>query len=137
MEPLSVATSIVTILQLTVKVLDYINNAKNASEEQRKIASEASSVQGMLMNLRVRVGAACKDDPWFNQIKLMNTQDGSLDQMAKILQRMVDKIETTNKWGEIRNTLEWKFSRAEMMEALEHIERLKSLVYLVFTNNLL
>lgn len=136
-DPLSVTAGVIAVLQLTEKLLGYITTTKNASKEQTQVAIEASNVYGLLTTLRFRVQAASIDDPWFQQIKLMNAEDGPLDQLKRILQKMVAKMESANKLEDIKNALRWKFTRTEMMEALNHIERLKSLVQLALTNDLL
>lgn len=48
MDPLSMAASIVAVLQLTSSLVDYINETRNATAEQKKVAIEASNLYSLL-----------------------------------------------------------------------------------------
>ena len=97
--------SIIAILQLTTKLTDYINDVRNATTEQVKVAVEASSLYGLLTSLRFRVEAARSDDPWFNQVKMLGIHDGPLDQFKDILKRMVEHISSSRKRDQIKSVL--------------------------------
>ncbi len=62
MDPLSMAASILAVVQLTATVLNYLNDVKDASKDRDKLSIEASSVYGLLTSLAYRIKAANPDD---------------------------------------------------------------------------
>lgn len=137
MDPLSTTTSIIAILQLTTTLTGYINDVRNAITEQAKMAVEASTLYSLLTSLRFRVEAARSDDPWFNQVKILGTQNGPLDQFKEVLERMVEQISSSRKRDQIKSILTWKFTKSKVENTLKRIERLKSLINCVLIENLL
>ena len=129
--------SIIAIIQLTRTLTDYINDVRQASAEQAKVAVEASSLYSLLTSLRFRVEAARSDDPWFNQVRMLGIQNGPLDQFKDVLERMVGQISSSRRRDQIKSVLMWKFTKAEVENALRRMERLKSLINCVLTGDLL
>lgn len=124
--------SIITVLELTGILTRYVNAVRHAPKERASLGREASNIYALLTSLRFRVEDARGSDPWFNQIKLLAADNGPLDQFKSILERLVGRLEATNKLSGIR----WKFNKVEVEEALGQIERLKSLVNLALANDL-
>lgn len=128
--------SIIAILQLTSTLTNYINEVRQATAEQAKLAIEASNLYGLLITLRFRVEEARSDDPWVNHVKLLGTAKGPLDQFKNTLEMMVDKLPSSSKRDRIKSVLLWKFTTKEVGDALARMERLKSLINLALTNDL-
>jgi len=128
MDPLSMTASIIAILQLTLSLTGYLNDVRNATPEQAKVAVEASNFYSLLTSLRFRVEASRSDDPWFNQVKMLGTKRGPLDQLKDTLETMVGKISSSRKRDQIKSALMWKFIKSEVEDALKRMERLKSLI---------
>ena len=63
MDPLSVTTSVIAVLQLTGEVIGYLNDVKDASSECQQCAIEASNLQNLLINLRYRLKQGHTADP--------------------------------------------------------------------------
>ena len=132
--------SIIGILQLTTTLTGYINNVRNATAEQRMVAIEASNLYGLLTSLRLRIEAVRFADPLLQQIKILGLRNGPLDQLKDTLQKMVDRIPTvssTSMRDQIKSALRWEFTKAEIDGALKRMERLKSLITCVLTNDVL
>lgn len=55
MDPLSATASVIAILQLSAKVLAYLNDVKDVSKGHAQCAIEASNIYNLLMNLRFRL----------------------------------------------------------------------------------
>lgn len=51
-DPLSTSASIIAVLQLTGTVVQYLNDAKGASEDRQRILAEISSTSGVLFLLK-------------------------------------------------------------------------------------
>ncbi|KIX05451.1 uncharacterized protein Z518_06323 [Rhinocladiella mackenziei CBS 650.93] len=136
MDPLSMTASIIAILQLTSALTSYINDAKNATKEQAQLAIEASNLYGLLTALRFRVEEARYNDPWFNQVKLLGTENGPLDQFKDVLETIVKQLPSSRKRDQVKSILLWKLSKKEVENTLSRIERLKSLINCALTNDL-
>ena len=129
--------SIIAILQLTSTLTNYINNVRKATAEQAKVAVEASNLFSLLTSMRFRVEGTRSDDPWFNQVKMLGTNNGPLDQLRETLEEMVERISSSRKRDQIKSALMWKFTKSQVDEALQRMERLKSLITCALANDLL
>ena len=129
--------SIIAVLQLTATLTSYLNNVRNATAEQAKVAVEASNLYSLLTSLRFRVDTAQSTDPWFQQVQKLGFKDGPLDQLKDTLATMVERISPLGKRDQIKSILMWKFTKSEVDEALQRIERLKSLINCALINDLL
>ncbi|KAL6716780.1 hypothetical protein ACLMJK_004692 [Lecanora helva] len=137
MDPLSMTASIIEILKLTSKLTSYIQDVKNASAEQRKVVIEATSLHSLLTGLRYRVETARSEDPWFNQVKQLGTQNGPLDQFRSTLEEIVGHISASTRIDRIKTSFSWKFTKKEVESALQQMERLKSFINCALTETLL
>ena len=137
MDPLSVSASIVAVLQLTGTVLSYLNNVRNASKDQAQLAVEASNIYSLLISLRFRVEQSDSHDPWFTNVRNLGTENGPLDQIKEALERLAARIEPSHGVKKLGKQLMWKFGKSEMEDVLNKIERIKTLVSLALTGDLI
>ncbi len=137
MDPLSVTASIIAVLQLTTALTTYLNEVRHATAEQKKVAVEASNLYSLLTTLRFRVEDARTDDAWFSQVKSLDVPNGPLDQFKHILEKMVGQITMSGRRNQVKSALTWRWTKAEIEEALQQIERLKTLVSIALTNDTL
>jgi hypothetical protein len=129
MDPLSVAASIIAILQLSNKVIGYLNDVKDASKERAKCAVEATNLHSLLTNLRYRLEDADVHSPWFTAIRALAVDQGPLDQFKQTLELLKDSMAgDTGRIGKLREALQWKFKKEEVDRMLLSMERLKTLV---------
>jgi len=128
MDGLSVAASIIAVLQLTGTVITYLNDVKEAPKECQQCTIEASNLQNLLINLRYRLEQGQTGDPWFTAVRTLNVENGPLDQYKQALEQLLSKVEIQNGVGKVKRRLLWKFSKAEVTSILGRMERLKSLV---------
>jgi hypothetical protein len=138
MDPLSLTASIIAVLQLTSTLTGCINEVKNATTEQTKVAVEAGNLYGLLATLRFRAEEAEEfqsDDPWYSQVKLLGKRGSPLDQFKDILDTMVNKLSSSRKRDKSKSALLWKFTNTEVEDALARMERLKSLISVALTGD--
>lgn len=128
--------SIIAILELTATLTKSINETRHANMEQARVAVEASNLYSLLTSLRFRVEAARASDPWLNQIKLLGQPEGPLDQFREILEEMVAQLPGPRKRDHVKSVLSWTFTKKQVEEALQRMERLKSLVQCALTEDL-
>jgi hypothetical protein len=85
MDPLIVTASVITILQLTNKVIQYLSDVEDAPKECQQCAREVSNLLCLLIDLRYSAEQAQVGDPWFEQLRKLNVKDGPLDQYKRAL----------------------------------------------------
>jgi hypothetical protein len=70
MDPLSVTASIIAILQLSGKVLMYLNDVKDASKDRARCAIEVSNLHSLLFNLRFHLEEGVLGQSWYSSKEL-------------------------------------------------------------------
>jgi hypothetical protein len=128
MDPLSVAASIIAVLQLSNKIIGYFNDVKDSSKERVKCALEASNLYSLLLNLRFRVEEGTADKEWYTAVRALTVENGPLDQFKEALETLRSKITDGGRLKHVSDALLWKFRKEEAASILSQIERLKSLV---------
>jgi hypothetical protein len=129
MDPLSVTASIIAILQLSNKVMGYLNDVKDAPKERRRCAIEITNLHSLLTNLRFRVEDGDPSTPWFDRIRELAKKGEALDQFNDILKLLADEMtDSKGRLGQLTEALVWKFKKDEMDRIMKSIERLKLLV---------
>ena len=130
-------SSIIAILELTATLTSYLNGVNNATKEQAHVTVEAGNLHTLLTGLRFRMEAARSSDPWFNQVKLLGRPNGPLDQFKEVLEKMVGHMPGSTKRDQVKSALMWKFTKTQVEDALQRMERLKTLVQCALTGDLL
>lgn len=128
MDPLSVTASIIAILQLSNKVLGYLNDVKDASKECAKCTIEASNLHSLLVNLRFRLENGDSDTSWFTAIRDLAVENGPLDQFKQALELLQNRMTNGETWHQVGHALLWKIKKDEIASVLVRMERLKTLV---------
>jgi hypothetical protein len=136
MDPLSVTTSIIAVIQLPGTILDYLNAVRKASKDQVKLAIEASNIYNLLISLRYRVEQASAEHPWFDAVRALRIERGPLDQPKAALEEIVVQIEPTSGIKKLGKTLTWKLEKRGIDALLSNIERVKLLVSVALANDL-
>ncbi|KAJ9663080.1 hypothetical protein H2198_001072 [Neophaeococcomyces mojaviensis] len=135
-DPLSVAASIIAVIQVTSQVVVFINEVRNAPKEQVQIAIEASNLLSLLTRLRYRVDEAQANEPWFEQVRKLGVKDGPLDQCASVLHEITSNIEKLQSSNKVRSAIMWKFKKEDFEEMRRVIERLLSMVKFALEDDL-
>ncbi|KAI9766598.1 MAG: hypothetical protein M1840_006409 [Geoglossum simile] len=128
MDPLSVTASIIATLQLTSKVIEYLNDVKDAPKDRAHCAIEASNLYNLLTALRYRLEEGTSNEPWNTAVRALGVKNGPLDQYKLMLEQLQTKIKREAGMNRVGYCLLWKFIKEEVMEVLARIERLKTLV---------
>ncbi|KAI9767963.1 MAG: hypothetical protein M1840_005275 [Geoglossum simile] len=92
MDPLSVTASIIAILQLTSKVIEYPNEIKDAPKDRAQCAIEASNLYNLLIMLRYRLEEGTSNEPWNTAVQAIGVKDGPLDQYKLMVEQLHTKI---------------------------------------------
>ncbi|KAH7128264.1 hypothetical protein B0J11DRAFT_524487 [Dendryphion nanum] len=128
MNPLSVTGSIIAILQLSAKVLAYLNDFKDASKDRTQCIVETLNLRGLLFNLKDQVEWGDPTKPWYTAVQALAAKNGTLDQFKQVLEMLQTKLTDGGRLGRAGDALVWKFKKEEIANILHRMERLKSLV---------
>ena len=135
-DPLSVTASIVALLEFSAKVIGYLNDVKNGSEDRGRILSEIASVNCMLYSLQEKAHEDKHNDTWSSTFNSLNVPKGPLDQIRTALESLSRKLAPpSTSVKKIRKTMTWPFQKGEIKEILERIERAKALLSLARQND--
>ena len=130
MDPLSYTASFIAILQLSSKVLGYLNDVKDATKDCKQCTIEVANVHSLLTNLRFRLEEQKElRAQWYKATQDLAIHNGPLDQFKQALEQLESRL-GRNK-GRVRrvgNAIVWAFKKEEVANILARIERLKKLV---------
>jgi hypothetical protein len=127
MDPLSITSGIIAVLQVTKEVISYLKETKDAPKELTKVYEEAKNLVILLYELKDLIAGQDSHDPWLRTTTGLTARNGSLDQYKKALEILVPKI-TGRGLRKVGQVFTWKFNKDEVMALLSQIERIKSLV---------
>lgn len=137
MDPLSISVNITTLLQVTGTIISYLHNMKSTPNDHIKFASELSGMQSLLPVLQRCVEQAKLGDPWFTAVLELGIKNGPLDQVKSHLDQLMLKLKPAEGLKDIRKGPTWVFDKVEIINVLSKVERTKTLVSLVLTDDLL
>ncbi|KAK3697687.1 hypothetical protein LTR37_017336 [Vermiconidia calcicola] len=127
-EPLSMAASIIALIQITNSAVGYLYSVRGASREREAMISEATNLLGLLNGLRFRVESSNSDNEWFNALRGLATENGALDQCKQALELLQEKLAPSHEKRKMKDALGWHFKQNEVDRILERLGRLSSLV---------
>jgi len=128
MDGLSVAASIIAVLQLTSEMIKYLNDVKNAPEECQQCTTEVSNLQSLLINLLYHLNQEKTGHAWYTAVRALNVENGPLNQYKQALEQLRSRVEIQDGIQKIKGRLLWKFTKEEVASVVARMERLKSLV---------
>lgn len=128
MDPLSATASIIAVLQLSAKVLAYLNDVKEASKDRVQCTIETSNLYNLLLNLRFRLEEGSSAEPWYTAVRALAAENGPLDQFKQVLETLQIKMTDGGRLKKAGGALMWKFKKEEIASILGRMERLKTLV---------
>ena len=136
MDPLSVTASIVALLEFSAKVIGYLNDVKNGSEDRGNVLSEIASVNCMLYSLQEKAHEHKQNDAWSSTFQSLDVSKGPLDQIRTALESLSSKLApSSTSLKKVRKAITWPFQKGEIKEILERIERAKALLNLARQND--
>jgi hypothetical protein len=128
MDPLSITLAVTTLLALTKEVVQYIKEAKDASDERNKFVRETSSLNGMLSTLIEFVNEEDPNGPWLHAISDLLVRNGPVDQFSLALKQLKIKLTPASGLRRFGEALVWKQIKDDIKILLSQLERLKTLV---------
>jgi hypothetical protein len=128
MDGLSVAASIIAVVQIAGRAITYLSDIRDAPKEWTKCLIEISSSNILLLKLEERVANSSPTEPWYTEVQALAGKDGPLDQYRLALEHLCAKLEPKNKIRKLANILTWNFVKEEVAGILARMERLKTVI---------
>ena len=135
MDPLSISASIITLLELTSKVITYLSDVKGGPEELRTIRREVSSVSSILIMLQDQADQTKQDRSFSLTLRSLNVPNGPFVQLHTALEHLALLLAPTKGWRRIGKAFKWPIEKEETLRILNTIERQKSLFTLARQND--
>jgi hypothetical protein len=130
MDPLSITASIIAIVQLTSKVIVYLEDVKSASKDRDQCAIEVSNLSAFLTKLRYRLKEGASNELWNAEVQKLGEKDGILDQYKLALEQLHAAIISRRGTKKAAHLIRWSWIKKEVEVILARIERLKPLVHI-------
>lgn len=146
MEPLSLAASVITVIQLSERVVSlcrwYVTSMKDAPKDLRTIMMEAGSVRSVVSNLEFFMSTWAADD-MLGILKGLEGPEGPIEGCRKALaalEKMFPSEVAGNATGTKRRAttisyakLAWPFKEDKARKILDDIVRYKATISLALT----
>ena len=128
MDPLSIASAIAALQQVTLTVIQFLVDMKEAAGYRKKILDEVSSAAGLLFVLQDLANRSKETKSWCTTIGALNMPDGPLAQYKKSLELLLSILGSDNSSDlkRIQKALLWPFQKGPIHDILQAIERQKS-----------
>lgn len=135
MDPISSAASIIAVLQLSTDVVKYIITVTGYSKERKRLREEILACESILLCLQDNAGDPEQEKDWRQKVQtLEGLPETPLYRLAVILSAVKAKLEPKRGLEKAKAALKWPFDEKELQMLVEAIEREKSLLQLVLTN---
>jgi hypothetical protein len=127
--------TIISLIDLTKRIVQYTRDVKGANQERLKLSSEVSSVQAMLLVLQDYTTESHGDgsNPRLSGISVLAIEGGPLDQCKVALEAISSHLKPS---PGAKKALMWPFQSGEINSHLAKVERLKTLISLLFQASL-
>lgn len=133
-EALGICSSIIAILELTQKAVEYFRDVKDATDDRWKLLSEVLGVKNLLVLLKDKLENQ-HPDTWSGSVQMLLGPEGPLTRMQKLLQKILAKLDPVEGWRRHTKALKWPFQKDEIMGHLATIERCKTLISLALNSD--
>lgn len=139
-DPLSIATSLLGLIQVTAKATEYVKDVKDGGKERMKLRDELRNVTCLLEMLHDRVeeqhGSDSEDALKPAAIASLAGPDGPLESMKATMEDIVSKLAPQAGLRRLAQPFKWPFDKKDVLELFATIERLKTHFTLVLQNDL-
>lgn len=136
MEALAAATTITAVLDVTFRVVNYVNASKGATKERKELRDQLRSCEYILQQLKDEADDSDEGHAWAETIRILEAPGAPLGRLGITLRELEAKLRPVD--GGPRKllvSLKWPFGKTEIKEVLTTIESEKSILMLAIGNN--
>jgi hypothetical protein len=142
MDPLSIAASLIAVLQISGTVIsalyEYRKGVKDASKDAVDIIEELNSLRRVLESLLI---ATEKEESRVEGVSRLSTfrqlaePNGELERCKTDLMALNAKLQPETGWGGLRRALKWPLKKSEVQSTLNSLHRAKGTLHLALSTD--
>src|SRR6266566_2465669 len=138
-DPIGTTASILTLVDVCAKMIQYIQDVKDGSSERTRLRMEIIATKGILEALVTTVkDAEAAPESWSETIRSINQNGCPLVLLHGVLIALHDELgraASANRIERASRSLLWPFKKKDVEQRLKVIERQKSLLALALDND--
>ncbi|CAI4213229.1 unnamed protein product [Parascedosporium putredinis] len=134
-KPLGAAASIIAVLQLSEKVVQYIKSAKGAKQQRTAFRDELRACEAILRELKDEADDSEEGQAWTATIETLEGPEAPLGRLYAALSGVEARLQPRDGVRGVLSNLQWPFSEKEVKEIFKAIEREKTLLQLALAND--
>jgi hypothetical protein len=139
-DPIGATASIITLLDLCVKVLKYLRDVKDGPKDCNRLKMEISSTRGLLETLKETIEDAesAPQEGWSATIRSLNNDEGPLKQLEETLITLHDafsRAAAAKGLDKISKRFLWPFKKDDAENLIKNVDRQKLLLILALEND--
>ncbi|KAJ3837361.1 hypothetical protein F5878DRAFT_686214 [Lentinula raphanica] len=118
---LGVASSILSLAELTCRSICYIRSIKNAPKEARDVARELQAMEVYLSDLAGILNSGGGNNVWTKSLCRLDTDGGSITRLIVLLTRLSHRLQQPkSRWLRLKKRAMWPLVGKEEVEELLH-----------------
>lgn len=133
MEPLGAVASVIALMQLSAKVVGYINGVSGSSKDRKRLRESIRGCEQVLQRIMDEVDDCDEGEDWDDIVKVIGEPDAPLERLSTALGIVEAKLQPKSGIKKIASSLSWPFTEKEVDRILDAIEREKALLGLALT----
>ena len=131
-EAIGLLASIIAVLELSSKAVEYLSSAKDAHQERDRLLREVIFVTGLLTVLRSK-SKEWDNDGWSETVKLLELP---VQLTRELIEKILPKLQPESSGiKKIGKQLIWPFQKGEFMEIISSLERYQQYFQLALQND--
>jgi hypothetical protein len=131
---LSVAASVIAVVQITGTVITYLEAVKDAPKERKRILEEVTSTHYLLFRIKDQYnikdtgdGAPKWDEEMAETMRWLSCPNGPLEQFKRAMETLSAKLKPSHGLQKFGKSVIWPFKKEEIKDLLQTMERQKTL----------
>lgn len=125
--PVTVVTA-AKFINVTMRVIEYINEVNNAPKERATLAAEAAGLLSLLCEFQERARTSSTSEPWFQGALSLAVPNRPLEKFRSSMESLAAKLRPEKGIKSVRQRLLWPLDKIQVKNTLGIIDRIKSLV---------
>lgn len=134
-EAFGVAASIGSIVHISRKIIEVMDDVKDASIERLQLRNEISSAAVLIQALGYRVHEATSGGLQLPTVEAFVNRGGPLDHLKKLLDTIAEKVAYTDGLRSIKSALAWPLQKKDTHEMLAEVQRYDSHILVALQND--
>ncbi|KAJ7580541.1 hypothetical protein C8J56DRAFT_1058187 [Mycena floridula] len=131
MDPVSFASSILSLINTAKKIADYVKDIKDGPKECTELNKAVTAIVKLLDLLKDQFEETPTDDLCFSAARQMAEEDRTFDQLRILLENLEKKLRPAD--GKVRRALQtvvtWPLlDKADVTDLLSKVKHLKTLI---------